>query len=68
MNAICDRTGKRCYRHYQQAARIVGIARKQGKECAVVPRSFYRCPCGYWHLSSMSQFEHEVRQLMRASA
>lgn len=68
MNAICEKTGKRSYRHYQQAARIVGIARKQSRGCAVVPISFFRCECGYWHLSSMSQFEHEVRVIVRASA
>jgi hypothetical protein len=69
MNVICQQTGKRVYRHYQQAARIVGIARKQGKGLAVVPVSIYRCEHGqHWHCSSMTQLEHEVRQLARESA
>lgn len=69
MNAICIRTGKRIYKRHQEADRIVGLARKQGKGLACVPVSSYRCAaCKKWHVSSMTQFEHQVRQLMREVA
>lgn len=69
MNAICEKTGKRSYRHYQQAASVVGIAQKSSRGLTVAPISAYRCKaCGNWHTSSMTQLEHEVRVLVRASA
>jgi hypothetical protein len=69
MNAICAATGKRCYRHYQEAARVVGRAQKSARGGAVAPVSLYRCEHGrHWHTSSMTQFEHEVRCLMRGAA
>lgn len=68
MNAICERTGKRIYKR-QQADRVVGIAQKSSRGLTVAPISAYRCrACGRWHTSSMTQLEHEVRQLMRVSA
>jgi hypothetical protein len=69
VNIICPATGKRSYRHYQQAAQVVGIARKQGRGLAVVPVSIYRCAsCRRWHTTSMTQIEHEVRCLVRGAA
>lgn len=69
MNAICPATGKRIYKRYQEADRIVGRAQKGGKGLVCMPISAYRCAsCRRWHVSSMTQLEHEVRQLMREVA
>lgn len=69
MNTTCPVTGKRSYKHYQEAMRIVGIARKQGKGCAAVPLSAYRCAsCGRWHLTSMTQAQVRAYQRAKAAA
>lgn len=66
---ICPKTGKRSYKHYQEAARIVGIARKQGKGCAAVPLSAYRCRhCGKHHLTSMTQAQVRAHQRRERAA
>lgn len=64
----CPKTGKRSYKHYQEAARIVGIARKQSKGCAAVPLSCYRCACGRWHLTSMTQAQVRAYQRRERAA
>lgn len=68
---ICFATGKRIYKRHQDAAKVCGRARKQSADgqCSKAPISQYRCEsCKKWHVSSMSQLEHEVRKLVREAA
>lgn len=57
----CEATGKRSFRHYQQAASERAHAeRRLGQvELAQVPRQIYQCPhCGCWHMTSMTRKEY----------
>lgn len=61
---VCEATGKRIYKHQQDAAKAIGAAMKLTDY--PVPRSCFRCEhCGRWHLTSLSQIEFEVIQLTR---
>ncbi|QQP96522.1 hypothetical protein [Lysobacter enzymogenes] len=64
---ICKATGKRIYKRYQDAAKVVGRAAHSTN--ALVPVSFYRCKhCNRWHLTSMTQLEYQVRRIVQEAA
>lgn len=67
VHRICPTTGLRQYKRHE-ADRAVTIASRQAA-FAQVPISSFRCAhCNRWHLSSMSQIEYRVRQLVGRAA
>jgi len=64
---ICPATGKRQMKRHQADRVVTMVSRKA--ELTRVPASAYRCPhCRKWHLTSMTQLEYQVLQLVKEAA
>lgn len=65
----CVATGKRMYKRHQEAANACGLAGKLAPCGGLRPVSFYRCEhCKRWHLTSMTQIEYQVAQIVRGGS
>lgn len=68
LHRICPTTGKRQMKRHQ-ADRVVTLAVRRARGLTRVPVSAYRCPhCRKWHLTSMTQLEYQVLQLVKEAA
>lgn len=63
----CPVTGKRQYKRCEADRAVTQAAKRAPFQR--VPASAYRCAhCHKWHLTSMTQLEYQVRQLVREAA
>lgn len=54
-NRVCPTTGKRIYKHANEAKKVVGRIPQRSEGLTGYPQTTYRCEhCRRWHLTSMS--------------
>ena len=63
---VCPVQGKRMFKHYQDAARILKYSQKPRLHEAANPQSMYRCShCKTWHVTSYTPAETKAIQQTR---